>query len=701
MTLLISVLVLGAVTLVVGASMAIRGIEEVDIGNSGVQTIESLTVTEACIEEALLQIKRFGSSYTGTSLNVGDGNCVIGTSGTAEYIVLQSTGAVKKWTRKVVVDVVLTGSNIATNTWRHNNPDNETIPPIILSMSPEDEESGVALDSNLIITFSEMVSAIASVNNDIELRRLSDHTLFETIDIQSPQVTGDATPIITINPSSNFDESTSYYVNIGALALQDASENRFSGINDSTTWNFSTFGSADLIPPTIHTLSPADNSTNVLTITNFLITFNEAVLPKPGVLNDILIKRSSDNVLIESIDAESAKVTGGGTTTIFINPSATLDYDTSYYVQIQEDAIDDLAGNSFAGISNVTTWNFTTVPYSCTPSEIVEISCSDGADNDCNGDIDCEDENCGACGSSSSSCSSIETICDDGVDNDCDGYIDCDDDDCWGDVACTGLVQLVTSCNSPTTLDFNSLAIPPNQTPGDQFLASGIKFTGASPEVVLSEYRVGHDTPSQVQVDMSTNEWLDVKFTVPGTSTLRGVNCFVTNINSPDTFNFIEFYDSTDTLIRKYYFQQSDADNYDCGGFYGLWKLGGTYSGGANNIWRVRIGTDSTHMETFNYEYSLSGGVYFKTDCGGTSSSMSSCSPTETICDDGIDNDCDYEIDCSDEDCEYDPYCEDSSSSCSPNENPETTCDDGVDNDCDGDEDCSDLDCEYDPYCGE
>ncbi|KKU18139.1 MAG: hypothetical protein UX31_C0013G0017 [Candidatus Nomurabacteria bacterium GW2011_GWA1_46_11] len=116
----------------------------------------------------------------------------------------------------------------------------------------------------------------------------------------------------------------------------------------------------DTTAPTVSTFSPADNATGVATTANLVITFDEAVDAEAGANNDIIIKKTSDNSTIETIDAQDAKVTGSGTAIITVNPATTFDYSTGYYVQIGADAFDDTAGNSYAGISDTTSWNFTT-----------------------------------------------------------------------------------------------------------------------------------------------------------------------------------------------------------------------------------------------------------------------------------------------------------------------------------------------------
>lgn len=115
---------------------------------------------------------------------------------------------------------------------------------------------------------------------------------------------------------------------------------------------------ADVVSPTISTLSPVDNTTDVSVTTNLTITFDENVDVETG---NIKIYKTLDNSLVESIDVTSGQVTGTGTNIITIDPSVTLSSGTEYYIQIDATAFDDTNGNSFAGISDTTTWSFTTV----------------------------------------------------------------------------------------------------------------------------------------------------------------------------------------------------------------------------------------------------------------------------------------------------------------------------------------------------
>ncbi len=231
------------------------------------------------------------------------------------------------------------------------------LPLTISSVSPADGATLIAVDSNLAITFDRAAYSQAGAQNDIIIKKASNNSVVETIDAQSAQVSGSGTNTITVNPSVVLDVATNYYIQIGADAFDDTTGNSFAGISDTTTWNFTTI---DTDNPTIYTLSPTDNSIDVAINSNLVITFSEPVDVKTG---NIVIKKTSDNSTFETIAVTSSNVTGSGTDTITINPTGAFNQSTDYYIQIDATAFDDATGNSFAGISDATTWNFTTTIF--------------------------------------------------------------------------------------------------------------------------------------------------------------------------------------------------------------------------------------------------------------------------------------------------------------------------------------------------
>jgi hypothetical protein len=128
--------------------------------------------------------------------------------------------------------------------------------------------------------------------------------------------------------------------------------------------DFLATGLLDVTAPTISTYSPTDGATGVTTTANLVMTFGEVVDVESGADNDIAIYKTTGDALIETIDSQDAKVTGTGTTIITINPAATLLESTDYYVKVGADAFDDTSSNSYAGISDKTTWNFTVGDFS-------------------------------------------------------------------------------------------------------------------------------------------------------------------------------------------------------------------------------------------------------------------------------------------------------------------------------------------------
>jgi hypothetical protein len=121
----------------------------------------------------------------------------------------------------------------------------------------------------------------------------------------------------------------------------------------------------DTNPPLVSTLSPADGSGNVAVGGNLVATFNENIALGTG---NITIKNLDNPAQTQVISLPNAQVAVSGAV-LTINPNADLSSGSHYAVQIDAIAIADSAGNSFVGISNDTTWDFTTgVPDLTAPS---------------------------------------------------------------------------------------------------------------------------------------------------------------------------------------------------------------------------------------------------------------------------------------------------------------------------------------------
>ena len=67
---------------------------------------------------------------------------------------------------------------------------------------------------------------------------------------------------VTLNPTIDFVSNGGYYLHIAATAIDDMSDNSYTGIADATTLNFT--AAADNVLPTLVSSSPADNATEGL-----------------------------------------------------------------------------------------------------------------------------------------------------------------------------------------------------------------------------------------------------------------------------------------------------------------------------------------------------------------------------------------------------------------------------------------------------
>ena len=227
----------------------------------------------------------------------------------------------------------------------------DTLPPVLSTRNPADEATGVSVGANLVATFSENIAR--GTTGNITVKNLTDgtNTTIPVTDTVQVSISG---AVLTINPTANLLSVKNYAVQIDSTAIKDLANNAFAGITNDTTWNFAT---ADT-PPVISSFSPADNATGVAVGTNLVATFSENIVRGTG---NITIRNvsNSTSATIAVTDTTQVSISGAVLT---INPTADLLPSKNYAIRIASTAIDDTAGNSYAGIAtgNNTTWNFTT-----------------------------------------------------------------------------------------------------------------------------------------------------------------------------------------------------------------------------------------------------------------------------------------------------------------------------------------------------
>ncbi|UJP00940.1 MAG: Ig-like domain-containing protein, partial [Nitrosomonas sp.] len=221
--------------------------------------------------------------------------------------------------------------------------------PLLSWSNPGDDATDFQMDSTIGLSFDEAVKPGSTGN--IIISNGSDTRIISIND--SSQVTFDGYNGVTINPTEDLVPNTHYSIRIDNGAITDWDGNPYAGISDDTTLDFSTVTSE----PLLYNSYPGDDSTDFQVDQNIGLFFNEPV--KPGDSGNIIISNGADTRIISIND--SSQVTFDGYSGVLINPATDLIPNTHYSIKIDSGAITDLNGNPFAGISDDTTLDFSTV----------------------------------------------------------------------------------------------------------------------------------------------------------------------------------------------------------------------------------------------------------------------------------------------------------------------------------------------------
>ena len=230
--------------------------------------------------------------------------------------------------------------------------------PSSSASTPANGASGVLVDADLVLSFDETVQA---GTGSITLHDASDDTVLDSLDVGSGEVDVSGSTL-TLSPDEDMLYDTGYYVLIPGGAIEDAAGNAYPGISDTSAWTFTT--EADNYAPSSSASTPANGASGVLVDADLVLSFDETVQAGTG---SITLHDASDDTVLDSLDVGSGEVDVSGST-LTLSPDEDMLYDTEYYVLIDTGAIEDAAGNAYPGISDTSTWTFTTEADNYAPS---------------------------------------------------------------------------------------------------------------------------------------------------------------------------------------------------------------------------------------------------------------------------------------------------------------------------------------------
>ncbi len=221
--------------------------------------------------------------------------------------------------------------------------DQLTRPPALVDSAPADESIGIALSQNIELVFDKVVKAgtgdivISGSDGDIRVIPVAD----------SSQVVISG-KVVTINPTDDLHPNAGYSLQLPVGVFKDSVGRQFAGNSDL---NFSTI---DTLPPILTASVPLDNAIGVLPKQNISLTFSEKIKSGKG---DIIISSDDGTDVRHIAITDSSQITIAGDTLI-IDPTIDLLKDRVYSVQLAAGVVTDLAGNPYAGISDL---NFNTI----------------------------------------------------------------------------------------------------------------------------------------------------------------------------------------------------------------------------------------------------------------------------------------------------------------------------------------------------
>ncbi|HKQ36283.1 MAG TPA: Ig-like domain-containing protein [Nitrospiraceae bacterium] len=215
--------------------------------------------------------------------------------------------------------------------------------PTVRSTDPTDSETGVAINRNIIATFSEAMDPTTITS-----------TTFIVIQQGVAAVPGTVTYVGTV---AKFTLTRDLIPNSIATATITTGVTDLAGnaMAANKTWSFTAGATADTTPPTVISTSPANLATDVAINQSITATFSEAMDPTTITPTTFTVMQG-----ITPIPGTVTSLGGGGAGGSVATFNPTSDFSPSSVVTVTiTTGVTDLAGNALAANK---TWSITTRP---------------------------------------------------------------------------------------------------------------------------------------------------------------------------------------------------------------------------------------------------------------------------------------------------------------------------------------------------
>lgn len=235
----------------------------------------------------------------------------------------------------------------------------DEIPPSVVSTSPVAGASGVPVSTTINVTFSEAIDAATLTATSFTLGATSGGAAVSGVIAFNA-----ATNTATLTPSSSLAGSTSYTVTI-AGTVKDLAGNAM-----GSAFSFA-FTTADITPPNIVSVSPANGASGVPSSVTVNVSFSKAMNASTINASSVLLKLTSSGASVAGVVSYNA-----ATFTATFTPSSPLSFSTGYTVIVTTDA-KDIAGNSLTtGFSSAF---LTAGAPDTTPPTVISVNPANGS----------------------------------------------------------------------------------------------------------------------------------------------------------------------------------------------------------------------------------------------------------------------------------------------------------------------------------